>query len=106
MKHITYRWLSLLLAAALVLAVPVTAVQEDVVILLDPGHGGMDSGAAVEYDGAEVWESTLCLKIAQYCRDYLEEHYTNVQVHLTREEDKKVTLEERHGICFTSYMGM
>ena len=95
MKHITYRWLSLLLAAALVLAVPVTAVQEDVVILLDPGHGGMDSGAAVEYDGAEVWESTLCLKIAQYCRDYLEEHYTNVQVHLTREEDKKVTLEER-----------
>ena len=95
MRKRTYcRFLSMILAFVLLFAVPVAA-QEDVVIVLDPGHGGLDSGIAETYDGVEVWESTLALKIAESCRDYLLEHYENVQVHLTRETDKKVTLEER-----------
>ena len=96
MKKRTYlRILSLMLATVLALSVPVAAMEEDVVIVLDPGHGGLDSGIAVEYDGEEVCESHLVLKIAEYCRDYLLEHYENVQVYLTREVDKKVTLDER-----------
>ena len=96
MRKRTYcRFLSMILAFVLLFAVPVAAQDEDVVIVLDPGHGGLDSGISEEYDDAEVWESTLVLKIAEYCRDYLLEHYENVQVHLTRETDEKVTLEER-----------
>ena len=94
-KKASFRLLALLLVAVF-LAVPAAAEEDgDVVIVLDPGHGGVDSGISVEYDGAEVWESTLVLKIAGYCRDYLLEHYENVQVYLTRETDKKVTLDER-----------
>ena len=88
-KRICWRLLTLILAFALAFSLPVAAQEETVVIVLDPGHGGIDSGISVKYDGAEVWESTLALKIAQYCRDYLLEHYENVQVHLTREEDKR-----------------
>ena len=94
-KRICWRLLTLILACVLAFSLPVAAQEETVVIVLDPGHGGIDSGISVKYDGAEVWESTLALKIAQYCRDYLLEHYENVQVHLTREEDKKVSLDDR-----------
>ncbi len=91
------RTLCLLLVLLLmcVFVVPAAASGEDVVIVLDPGHGGMDSGTTKRYDGVEVWESTLNLKIAEYCRDYLEENYENVRVYLTREEDKKVSLDTR-----------
>ena len=90
-----FRLLALILALAMVLAVPVAAAEEDVVIVLDPGHGGLDSGTVMKYDGVQVCESAINLAIAQYCRDYLEEHYGNVQVYLTRETDKKVSLDER-----------
>ena len=93
-KSVHMRILALILAFSMAFATPVAA-QEDVVIVLDPGHGGLDSGISVKYDGAEVWESTQALKIAGYCRDYLLEHYENVEVHLTRETDKKVSLEDR-----------
>ena len=69
------RLLALILALVMLFAVPVAAEEEDVVIVLDPGHGGLDSGTVEKYDGVEVWESTLNLEIAGYCRDYLEEHY-------------------------------
>ena len=92
-KKILCRLAALLLV--FVLAVPAAAAGEDVVIVLDPGHGGMDSGTAAVYDGAAVWESTLNLKIAGYCRDYLEANYENVRVYLTREADEKVSLDER-----------
>ena len=55
MKKRTYlRILALVLAAVLALSVPVAAMEEDGVIVLDPGHGGLDSGIAVEYDCEEV----------------------------------------------------
>ena len=94
-KKTGFRLLALILALVLMLAVPVAAEEEDVVIVLDPGHGGLDSGTVEKYDGIEVWESTLNLEIAGYCRDYLEEHYENVQVYLTRETDTAVSLSER-----------
>ena len=47
MKKRTYlRILALVLAAVLALAVPVAAMEEDVVIVLDPGHGGLVSATA------------------------------------------------------------
>ena len=94
-KRTFIRVLALLLAFSLAFAVPVAAEEEDVVIVLDPGHGGDDSGAEKKYDGVMISESVLCLKIAEYCRDYLLEHYDNVQVYMTRDTDEKVTLDER-----------
>lgn len=102
-KRTSCRILALVLAFVLAFAVPVTASDDDVVIVLDPGHGGLDSGTAEEYDGVVVCESDLNLAIANACRDYLEENYENVRVYLTRETDKKVTLEER--VQFAGDMG-
>ena len=102
-KRKGFRLLALILALAMAFAVPVTAAEEDVVIVLDPGHGGLDSGTEMKYDGVTVCESAINLAIAEYCRDYLEEYYGNVQVYLTRETDEKVTLDER--VAFAEEMG-
>lgn len=54
-----------------------------VVIVLDPGHGGIFSGAT--YDGRVEKEMTLI--VAQYVKEYLESNYDNVTVFLTRDTD-------------------
>lgn len=53
------------------------------VVVLDAGHGGRDPGACAF--GAE--EKTLNLKVAQYCKAYLESTYSNVKVMMTRAGD-------------------
>lgn len=78
-----------------VFAMPAAASGEDVVIVIDPGHGGHSSGAVQWYDGMEVWESDLVLKISEACRDYLEDNYGNVRVYMTRDTDRYLTLDER-----------
>lgn len=67
---------------------PTPLPEPRVVIVLDPGHGGKRTGAW--YDGQQ--EKNLTLKIANYARSYLLEHYSDVAVYLTREED--VALDE------------
>ena len=94
-KRMGIRLLAVVLAMAMLFAVPVAAAEEDVVIVLDPGHGGYSSGTTEVYDGVEIWESDLPLKISRACRDYLLDNYENVQGYLTRETDVKVSLEER-----------
>lgn len=71
-------------------ATPYTADNGDMVIAIDPGHGGTDSGAS--YGGIE--EKTINLKIAQYLKTYLEQ-YVGVQVYLTRSTDTYLELSER-----------
>ena len=61
-------------------------------VVLDPGHGGDQSGAA--RDGESVEEKTLNLKIARYLKEELET-YENVTVYLTREDDMDVDLPDR-----------
>lgn len=61
-----------------------------VVIVLDPGHGGSDSGTV--YGGLK--ESEINLKISQYTKAYLEDHY-GYKVYLTRSSDTYVGLEDR-----------
>lgn len=53
------------------------------VICLDPGHGGPYSGTTY----GNILEKDLTLKIANYCKEYLEENYPGVQVILTRTTD-------------------
>ena len=55
-------------------------------IVLDPGHGGYDSGAV----GYGLQEKLLTLKIAQACRDELGQ-YNGVRVVMTRDSDTSVS---------------
>ena len=55
------------------------------VVVLDPGHGGYDSGVIA--NGTN--EKTLTLKIAKYCKDVLEKN-GRIQVYMTRESDTSV----------------
>lgn len=66
--------------------------SEKIIIVLDPGHGGSQSGAA--RDNEQVEEKTLNLKIAKYLKKELET-YENTKVFLTRSSDKDMELSER-----------
>ncbi len=76
-------------AAETAAAVPRAA--DDFVVVLDPGHGGIDPGA--EREG--VRESDLMLSFARELRDELRRADTEVEVVLTRDADIFVPLEER-----------
>ncbi len=68
-----------------------------VVVALDPGHGGTDPGASNASYGAN--EKDLCLKIAQYAKEELEQ-YNGVKVVMTRNSDVTLSsLQERVNIA-------
>ena len=71
-----------------------TAKSGNTVVVLDPGHGGSESGAVAN----GLVEKELNLKIAQYCKNELEE-YRGVTVYMTRYNDTYVGLEERVAIA-------
>ncbi len=58
-------------------------LAEDIILALDPGHGGVFGGAS--YDGRN--EKDLTLIVANYVKEYLEENYDGVQIVFTRTED-------------------
>ena len=62
----------------------------NLVVVLDPGHGGSDPGAS----GNGLVEKDINLKIAKYCKEELEK-YSGVSVYMTRESDVYVGLGER-----------
>ena len=67
-------------------------ISQKLTVVLDPGHGGSQSGAA--RDNEQIEEKALNLKIAKYLKKELEA-YENVKVFLTRTADKDVELPER-----------
>lgn len=75
-------WIALLFPLSVSAAAPESAYTEKPVIVLDPGHGGMDGGttAGIRY------EKTYNLLLSQYLRDALTEH-GGFEVVLTREDD-------------------
>lgn len=66
----------------------------DIVVVLDPGHGGSDSGAYRTWDGVAYVEKEIALKIAKYTKEELET-YAGVRVYMTRSTDVAVGLQER-----------
>ena len=66
----------------------------NVVVVLDPGHGGSESGAI--YGG--LVEKDVNLKVATYCKIALEQ-YGGVTVYMTRYGDDYVGLAERTDIA-------
>lgn len=67
-------------------------------IVIDPGHGGSDPGAPGYIKG--VWEKDIVLDLARNLADKLR-HRLQCTVILTRDSDKKLTLEERTAIANT-----
>lgn len=68
----------------------VGAKKSNLVVVLDPGHGGYDGGA----QGNGLSEKNLNLSIARYCKQELEK-YSGVTVYMTRSDDTFVSLEDR-----------
>ena len=70
--------------------------SDKVVVVIDPGHGGYSEDAsaygAVYKD--ELCEKDVNLETAFALRDELQ-RYNNVEVYLTREDDRRLSLEER-----------
>ncbi|MGN0361097.1 MAG: N-acetylmuramoyl-L-alanine amidase [Hominisplanchenecus sp.] len=66
----------------------------EIVVVLDPGHGGSDSGAYRTWDGVTYREKEIVLKLAMYTKEELDK-YEGVKVYLTRSTDVALSLEER-----------
>ena len=66
------------------------------IVLLDPGHGGVDPGAPGV--SGQVKEKELTLVFARELRDLLAER-GRVRVALTREDDRTLSLEQRAAIA-------
>lgn len=64
--------------------------EEKLVIVIDPGHGGEEEGGM--YDS--FVEKDMTLITAKVMKEELEK-YEGVTVYLTREDDRKLSLEER-----------
>ena len=77
-----------------VIVIPPIPERSYAVVVLDPGHGGVDGGCDVTVDGVMYKEKDISLAVALYVRDYLEQ-MDNIQVYMTRETDKKVSLDNR-----------
>lgn len=58
-------------------------------VVLDPGHGGSDTGAI----GGGVYEKTINLDVANLIAEKLKKK--NIHVYMTRDKDKTLTLEDR-----------
>ena len=56
---------------------------QDLVIVMDPGHGGAEGGATRTLGGRTYREEIINMKIANYCKAELET-YAGVKVYLTR----------------------
>ncbi|MFS2222137.1 N-acetylmuramoyl-L-alanine amidase AmiA [Pantoea sp. B65] len=61
------------------------------IVMIDPGHGGIDSGA-IGHQGSE--EKHVVLEIANHIRQLLSGHQ-QIEVHLTRESDHFIPLFQR-----------
>ena len=81
----------------IIMLFPVKAEKREIHIILDPGHGGNQSGAMAK-DEERTLEKDLNLQIALLLKEELES-YENVIVSFTRETDKDVDLDRRSEIA-------
>ena len=72
-------------------------------IILDPGHGGRDSGAvrtmSINGRDTQILEKDINLAVALALRDHLIASYPDKNIIMTRDTDIYITLEERSDIA-------
>jgi N-acetylmuramoyl-L-alanine amidase len=68
-------------------------------IVIDPGHGGKDSGAvgtlSVNGRNTQIYEKDIALKAGLALRDVLNQTYPDKRILMTRETDVYLTLDQR-----------
>jgi N-acetylmuramoyl-L-alanine amidase len=87
------------LAAANALAAMVDAKAAESVInriVIDPGHGGHDTGTI---SSGGMREKDLVLDVARRLRAYIKHNYPDIEVIMTRDSDRFIALEERTAIA-------
>lgn len=72
----------------------VFAQKSQIVVMIDPGHGGKDVGYETTISGHGN-EKDLNLKISKFLGGYIEKYLGNVKVVYTRTTDKYVSLDDR-----------
>jgi N-acetylmuramoyl-L-alanine amidase len=65
-------------------------------IVIDPGHGGHDTGTIGE---GGLKEKDLVLAVALRLRDYIRKNFPQIEVVMTRDSDRFIALEERTAIA-------
>ena len=65
-------------------------------IVIDPGHGGHDTGTI---SASGMREKDLVLDVGRRLRAYIKNNYPDVEVIMTRDTDRFVALEERTAIA-------
>ena len=86
--------LALLFFTAPFLSLDSFCQKREIVVVIDPGHGGYDPGHLSEINGY-LTEKELNLKISKFLGEYIEKYLQNVRVIYTRTSDVYPTLEER-----------
>lgn len=76
-----------------ILPAPVTASLAGKLIVVDPGHGGKDSGAVDEFRSNSIYEKNIALAIGRRLRDVLTQNGATVL--MTRTDDSFPSLESR-----------
>jgi len=64
-------------------------------ILVDPGHGGKDTGAIGDVGGMRLLEKDLTLEVSKRVVELLKSSYPDRNILITREGDSYPTLDER-----------
>jgi N-acetylmuramoyl-L-alanine amidase len=89
------------------LPLPAQAAKAPYIVVLDPGHGGHDSGTSIQTGKNRVSEKEIALAIAIRTAKILrDKEYTRplgrpVEVILTREKDEDISLEKRSELART-----
>lgn len=96
MKNLKNKWITILVLVFMFLLI-LSNKTNAVTIVLDPGHGGTDSGAT--NPSKKLIEANITYKIAQYLYQDLK-NYENVKVYLTRTADEGKTLLQRADVAF------
>ncbi|HYL99125.1 MAG TPA: N-acetylmuramoyl-L-alanine amidase, partial [Blastocatellia bacterium] len=65
-------------------------------IVIDPGHGGHDTGTIGE---GGLMEKDLVLEVGRRLRDFIKKYYPSIEVVMTRDSDRFIALEERTAIA-------
>lgn len=84
-------------AQALAAKVDAKAAQSSIKrIVIDPGHGGHDTGTI---SASGMREKDLVLDVSRRLKAYIKHNYPDVEVIMTRDSDRFVALEERTAIA-------